>query len=43
MVPVVALLAFVRTYLGLAIGRLPLVRVDRTGGATVMVVSGAIP
>ena len=39
----IALIAFVGTYLGLALGRLPGFRVDRTGvaiiGATVMVVS----
>jgi Na+/H+ antiporter NhaD/arsenite permease-like protein len=43
----VALLAFAGTYLGLALGRLPGFRVDRTGvaiiGATVMVVSGVLP
>ena len=40
---VVALIAFVGTYLGLALGRLPGFRVDRTGvaiiGAAVMAVS----
>ena len=44
---VVALVAFVGTYLGLALGRLPGFRVDRTGvaiiGASVMVVSGVLP
>ena len=44
---VVALIAFGGTYLGLAIGRLPVVRVDRTGvaiiGAVAMVVGGVIP
>ena len=43
----VALVAFVGTYLGLALGRLPGFRVDRTGvaiiGATVMVVAGVLP
>jgi Na+/H+ antiporter NhaD/arsenite permease-like protein len=47
MVQLVALVAFVGTYVGLAFGRLPLVRVDRTGvaiiGAALMVLSGAIP
>jgi Na+/H+ antiporter NhaD/arsenite permease-like protein len=44
---VVALIAFVGTYLGLALGRLPGFRVDRTGvaiiGAAVMVVAGVLP
>lgn len=44
---IVALIAFGGTYLGLAIGRLPLFRVDRTGvaiiGAVVMVAAGVIP
>ncbi len=44
---VVALVAFLGTYLGLALGRLPGLRVDRTGvaiiGATLMVVVGVIP
>ena len=44
---VVALVAFVGTYLGLALGRLPGFRVDRTGvaiiGAAVMVVAGVLP
>jgi Na+/H+ antiporter NhaD/arsenite permease-like protein len=43
----VALIAFGGTYLGLALGRLPLVRVDRTGvaviGAVMMVAGGVIP
>jgi Na+/H+ antiporter NhaD/arsenite permease-like protein len=43
----VALVAFVGTYLGLALGRLPGFRVDRTGvaiiGAAVMVVAGVLP
>jgi Na+/H+ antiporter NhaD/arsenite permease-like protein len=43
----VALVAFVGTYLGLALGHLPGFRVDRTGvaiiGATVMVVAGVLP
>jgi Na+/H+ antiporter NhaD/arsenite permease-like protein len=43
----VALIAFVGTYLGLAVGHLPGFRVDRTGvaiiGAAVMVVSGILP
>ena len=44
--PLTALAILAATYLGLAIGRLPGFRVDRTGvaiiGATAMVVSGAI-
>ncbi len=44
---VVALVAFAGTYLGLAVGRLPGFRVDRTGvaiiGAAVMVVGGVLP
>jgi Na+/H+ antiporter NhaD/arsenite permease-like protein len=43
---VVALVAFAGTYFGLAVGRLPGFRVDRTGvaiiGAAVMVLSGAV-
>jgi Na+/H+ antiporter NhaD/arsenite permease-like protein len=43
----VALVAFVGTYLGLALGRLPGFRVDRTGvaiiGAAIMVVAGVLP
>jgi Na+/H+ antiporter NhaD/arsenite permease-like protein len=43
----IALVAFVGTYLGLALGRLPGLRVDRTGvaiiGATAMVVTGVLP
>jgi Na+/H+ antiporter NhaD/arsenite permease-like protein len=43
----VALVAFGGTYLGLALGRLPGFRVDRTGvaiiGAALMVVGGALP
>jgi Na+/H+ antiporter NhaD/arsenite permease-like protein len=43
----VALVAFGGTYLGLALGRLPVVRVDRTGvaiiGAVAMVAGGVIP
>src|SRR5215470_4397364 len=43
----IALVAFVGTYLGLALGRLPLFRVDRTGvaiiGAAVVVVCGVVP
>jgi Na+/H+ antiporter NhaD/arsenite permease-like protein len=43
----IALVAFVGTYLGLALGRLPLFRVDRTGvaiiGGAVVVVSGLLP
>jgi len=42
----VALVAFVGTYLGLGLGRVPGLRVDRTGmaiiGAAVMVVGGVI-
>ena len=44
---VIALVAFAGTYLGLALGRLPFLRVDRTGvaiiGAAVVVVSGVLP
>jgi Na+/H+ antiporter NhaD/arsenite permease-like protein len=44
---VIALVAFAGTYLGLALGRLPGLRVDRTGvtiiGAAVMVVGGVMP
>lgn len=40
-------MAFAGTYLGLALGRLPFFRVDRTGvaiiGGAVMVVSGVLP
>lgn len=43
----VALVAFVGTYAGLAVGRLPLFRVDRTGvaiiGAVLTVVAGVLP
>jgi Na+/H+ antiporter NhaD/arsenite permease-like protein len=43
----VALAAFVASYVGLGLGRVPGLRVDRTGvaiiGAAVMVVSGAVP
>ena len=43
----IALIAFAGTYLGLALGRLPFLRVDRTGvaiiGAAVVVVSGVLP
>jgi len=43
----IALAAFVASYVGLALGRVPGFRIDRTGvaiiGATVMVVSGAVP
>src|SRR6266849_8195318 len=43
----IALVVFVGTYVGLGIGRLPGLRVDRTGvaiiGAAVMVVTGVIP
>jgi Na+/H+ antiporter NhaD/arsenite permease-like protein len=43
----IALAAFLWTYLGLALGRIPGLRVDRTGvaiiGAAVMVVAGVIP
>ena len=45
--PALALAAFMWTYVGLALGRIPGLRVDRTGvaiiGAAVMVVSGVIP
>jgi Na+/H+ antiporter NhaD/arsenite permease-like protein len=45
--PVIALAAFLWTYLGLGLGRIPGLRVDRTGvaiiGAAVMVVTGVIP
>ena len=44
---VIALVAFAGTYIGLALGRLPFLRVDRTGvaiiGAAVVVVSGVLP
>jgi Na+/H+ antiporter NhaD/arsenite permease-like protein len=47
LVQIVALMAFAGTYLGLALGHLPLFRVDRTGvaiiGAAPMVVAGVIP
>lgn len=43
---IVALVTFGGTYLGLALGRLPLFRVDRTGvaiiGATLMIVTGVV-
>ena len=43
----IAVVAFAGTYLGLALGRLPFFRVDRTGvaiiGAAVVVVSGVLP
>jgi Na+/H+ antiporter NhaD/arsenite permease-like protein len=43
----VALAAFIASYVGLGLGRVPGLRVDRTGvaiiGAAVMVVSGAVP
>jgi Na+/H+ antiporter NhaD/arsenite permease-like protein len=43
----IALVAFAGTYLGLALGRLPLFRVDRTGvaiiGGALVVVSGVLP
>ncbi|HMB84965.1 MAG TPA: anion transporter [Methylomirabilota bacterium] len=43
----IALVAFAGTYLGLALGRLPFLRVDRTGvaiiGGAVVVVSGLLP
>lgn len=43
----IVLVAFAGTYLGLALGRLPLFRVDRTGvaiiGGAVVVVSGVLP
>jgi Na+/H+ antiporter NhaD/arsenite permease-like protein len=43
----IALVAFAGTYLGLALGRLPLFRVDRTGvaiiGGAIVVVSGVLP
>ena len=42
----IALVAFAGTYLGLALGRLPLFRVDRTGvaiiGGAVVMVSGVV-
>jgi Na+/H+ antiporter NhaD/arsenite permease-like protein len=45
--PVIALAAFIWTYVGLALGRIPGFRVDRTGvaiiGAAVMVVTGVLP
>ncbi|PYN27486.1 MAG: anion transporter [Candidatus Rokuibacteriota bacterium] len=44
---VIALVAFAGTYLGLALGRLPVFRVDRTGvaiiGAAIVVVTGVLP
>ena len=43
----IALVAFAGTYLGLALGRLPVFRVDRTGvaiiGAAIVVVTGVLP
>jgi Na+/H+ antiporter NhaD/arsenite permease-like protein len=43
----IALVAFAGTYLGLALGRLPLFRVDRTGvaiiGGAIVVVTGVLP
>jgi di/tricarboxylate transporter len=43
----IAVAAFVASYVGLALGRVPGFRIDRTGvaiiGAAVMVVSGAVP
>ena len=43
----IAVVAFAGTYLGLALGRLPFLRVDRTGvaiiGAALVVVSGVLP
>src|SRR5919201_4738106 len=43
----IAVVAFVGSYVGLGLGRLPGFRVDRTGvaiiGATVMVVAGVVP
>ena len=43
----IALVAFAGTYLGLALGRLPVFRVDRTGvaiiGGALVVVSGLLP
>jgi hypothetical protein len=43
----IAVAAFVASYAGLALGRVLGFRIDRTGvaiiGATVMVVSGAVP
>ena len=43
----IALVAFVGTYLGLALGRLPFFRVDRTGvaiiGGALVVVTGVLP
>src|SRR5947209_12391349 len=43
----IAVAAFVASYVGLGLGRVPPFRVDRTGvaiiGATLMVVSGALP
>jgi Na+/H+ antiporter NhaD/arsenite permease-like protein len=45
--PTIALVVFVGSYLGLALGRVPGFRVDRTGvaiiGATLMVVTGVLP
>jgi hypothetical protein len=43
---VIALAAFIWTYFGLALGRIPGLRVDRTGVAIIgaaMVVTGVIP
>ena len=43
----IALVAFAGTYLGLALGRVPFFRVDRTGMAiingAIMVMSGLLP
>src|SRR5258706_13752096 len=43
----IALVAFLGTYLGLALGRLPFFRVDRTGvaiiGGAIVVVTGGLP
>ncbi len=43
----IAVAAFVASYVGLALGRVPGFRIDRTGvaiiGAAVMVASGAVP
>jgi len=45
--PTIAVVVFVGSYLGLALGRVPGFRVDRTGvaiiGATLMVVTGVLP
>jgi len=45
--PTIAFVVFVGSYLGLALGRVPGFRVDRTGvaiiGATLMVVTGVLP